>query len=86
MVDICLLIILFIIFIFGYFMMDYLDTYIISERKDLRQMNHGKKIKYIKLKKDLSDEKMILEIHQFRQKHADMQIVLYDFTESDVKL
>lgn len=73
-----LVIILFIMFGFGYILMYKLDCFIIDNYKSIEIGNEKTEPSCIMLTDNLSDEEIIKEIQKFRTKYKNIKILIYD--------
>ncbi len=76
--DIMLIVSLLGVIIFGFFIMKRLDAFLEQNRKAVEEKNRKCEPHYIIFDADASEEDIIKEIDEFRKKHKNTKIVVYD--------
>lgn len=71
------------VFIFGFYMMKRLDSFLEENDQRIQKENETKEPSCVILTNELSDEEIMKEIQRFRARHAFMNIILCD-GENDV--
>jgi len=76
--DFLLVIVLLIMFGFGFIIMKKLDSFLEENRKAISYENEKEDVSLILLTTELSDTEIIHEIRQFSQKHENTKILICD--------
>lgn len=76
--ELLLLVVLFITFGFGFFLMHKLDCFLEENRKIVNGETDIQVPSHVLLTEELSNEEINEEIQRFRSKHAKMRIMIYD--------
>lgn len=82
--DIILIIIVLGVFLFGYFLVSKIDSFLEESRKAIEEENKKKEPSCIILTEDMSDEEIIKEIKKFRGKHDKTRILIYDSSDAEL--
>ena len=80
--DILLILCVLGVFVFGYFLMAWLDKFLDENRKAIEKENEKREPSCVMLTEEMSDEEIATEVKRFRDKHASARIVLYDSSDT----
>lgn len=75
--------VIFLIFIYGYILMRNLDGFLVKNAKKLNQKITQQSPSYVMLTGELTLDEITEEIRNFKEKHEDVRILLYDSSDMD---
>lgn len=76
--DIFLALAFFAVIVFGYFLMAKLDAFLENNRRYIEDEKEVQEPSYIMLSDNLSDDEIMDEIKEFRQKNESISVVIYN--------
>ncbi len=71
-------------FVYGYFLMAKLDTFLDENRKAIKKENEKKEPSCVMLTEELSEEEIVEEVRRFKTKHERTRIMLYDSSDTEL--
>lgn len=69
---------------FGFYLMTKLDKFLDENRKAIEKENESREPSCVMLTNSLTDEEILEEIRRFRKRHEDINVLLYDSSQTEL--